>query len=174
MAPSTAPNPLNYFVGRGNVYTKVVDADNSTYAHLGNCPKFAVRPTSDVMTHFASTTAGARVEDFAALNTKSLQVSIAADEMHAETLMLGLGATNVGSGVYRVQTDLIFRAIKLVGNNSVGAPVQLILPKVLITTEEDIEFIGDEFLQFPITGKALYYPKTAAGSDYTFMDATFV
>src|SRR5215471_11301115 len=122
--PSTPPNVANYYIGRGNVYTAPVDS--TSWAHIGNCPKFSVHPTMEIISHFSSTAAGGRVEDDSTLNSKSLTVTINCDEMHGETVLLGLGATLVG-GIYRVASDVIYRAVRFVGSNSKGPKVQIIL-----------------------------------------------
>jgi len=169
--PSTAPNPLNYFLGRGNVFTSPVDT--ATWTHIGNCPKFSVKATTETMLHFAITDTGVAAVDEVQVKTKSLTVSIDADELVPETLMLALGATLVGS-TYRVSTPLVFRAVKLAGTNTVGYPVQLILPKVLFTADSDAGFISQDLLTFSLNGEAMYWPATAGGTDYTFCDATFL
>jgi hypothetical protein len=170
--PSTPPNVANYFIGRGNVYTAAVDS--TSWAHIGNCPKFSVAPSMDILQHFSSTAAGGRVLDDSQLNTKSCKLTINCDELHAESLMLALGATDMGSGLYRMKSDIIYRAVKLEGTNSKGPKVQVILPKVLFRTESDIDFIGEAYMSLPLVGDVLFYPKTFGGSDYTFLDVTFI
>jgi len=172
MAPQTAPNPLNYFLGRGNVYTSAVDT--TSWLHIGNCPKFSVKATTEVIKHNFVTADGVAVPDAIEVKTKSLAVSIDADEMVAETLMLALGATDIGSAVYRVDTPLVFRAVMLAGTNTQGAPVQLFLPKVLFGLDTEAGFISQDLLSLPLTGEAMYWPRTPGGTDYTFCDAHFI
>jgi len=169
--PSAAPNPLNYFLGRGIVFTSAVDT--TSWAQLGNCPKFSIKPNADTMKHFMVTDTGVAAVDEIQVKTKSLEVSIDADELIPETLMLALGATDIG-GVYRVDTPLVFRAVMLAGTNTQGSPVQLFLPKVLFALGSQADFISQDLLSFPLQGEAMYWPRTPGGTDYTFCDAAFI
>jgi len=165
--PTTPPSPLNYYIGKGNVFTAAVGS--SSFTHIGNCPKFSLKPAQEFIEHFSSMAPGASVLDLSLLKTQSLQVSITCDEMHAETLALGLGAVNVG-GVYKIQGTTIFRAVKFVGANSQGPMVQITCPNVQFTVDTDIDFISDAFAQFALVGKALYYPAVSG----TFADIIFL
>jgi len=169
--PTTPPSPLNYYIGKGNVFTAAVDS--SSFTHIGNCPKFSLKPAQEFIEHFSSMAPGASVLDLSLLKTQSLEVTINCDEMHGETLALGLGATLV-SGVYRIAGTTVFRAVKFVGANAQGPLVQIFCPKVQFTVNTEIDFIGDTFAQFPLVGKALFYPNTSGGSTFTFADVTFI
>src|SRR5262252_8128449 len=113
--PTTPPSTLNYYIGKGNVYTAAVGS--TSWAHIGNCPKFSLKPAQEFIEHFSSMAPGAQVQDLVLLKTQALSVTINCDEMHAETIMLGLGATLV-RGTYKILGDTIFRAIRFVGANA--------------------------------------------------------
>lgn len=174
-APYASPNPDNYFIGKGNVYTKLVDADDSTYLHIGNCPKFEVTPKPEIKEHYSSME-GTKVLDKVAIVARNADVGITVEEFTGPNLLIGLGAVLQSDGSYfLLAASSIERAVKLVGTNDFGAHVQLILPRVFFNISKAISFIGDDWMNFDLEGKALFYqlsPSTPLVK--TFMQQKFI
>lgn len=170
---ATSPDIANYFIGKGNVYTKPVDGDDSLYAHMGNAPRFTVSPSHDMLEHFTDE-GGVLIMDDVQLRQRAASVSIAAEEFTPQNLAIALGAVDAGGGVYRVATGFVQRAVKLVGSNEKGAKVQVFLPRVLFVAQGDIDFISETYASLPLSGSAMLYRIAAASSTRTFMDITFL
>src|SRR5262245_57465148 len=121
-----SPSTANYYVGKGIVKTKAVadpDVDVS-YVDMGNCPKFSVTPQTEMKEHFA-VVSGVGVMDFASITTRSLQVTIHADEITNENLHLALGMSGGISAEYSE------RSVRFWGTNEYGQQAMVYLPHVL-------------------------------------------
>lgn len=173
--PDNSPNRTNYYVGTGSIYSKVVDSDDATYAHIGNCPKFAVTEQMDVLERNESE-AGQKVVTDVFPQTRTCGVEISAEEFTPETLALCVGAVEIGSsGVYRLSTGLVYRAIKFVGANDQGRRTTCVLPRVLFGLDGSLDLIGREIMQMPLKGRSMFYRLTAGGdaASRTFANWSF-
>lgn len=172
--PFTSPNTDNYFIGKGNVYFKLVDADDSTYRHVGNCPKFEFTPKPEVKKHY-SAMEGTKVLDRVATISVEAEVSITCEEFTPENLAVALGAVQQTDGSWDLlENSDVERAVKLVGTNDFGAKCQLILPRVFFTVSKAVSFIGEDWMNFDLVGEVLKHPLTAAGTTKVFTNLTFL
>lgn len=161
MAEPVAPNPNNYFVGKGIV---VLKKDGETvWKAVGNVPELEFTPTTDTLDHFSSM-GGVKSKDKTIVLTKGGELRMVMDEATADNLsLLVLGAVN-RTGPTPV--------IEIFGLNAVGAAVRFFATHE-IGPKWDAEFLGvdflpsgsfnpisDEFGQMEVTGQV----RTVGGS----------
>jgi hypothetical protein len=154
-APQASPNVLNYFIGKGNVYAKLIDDPDDNYVHMGNCPKFEISPKPEVKKHYDSME-GTKELDFIGIVSKEGEVTIDLDEITPDNLMIAvLGEVESDGSIEILKAAKIERAIKLVGTNDIGAKVEVTLPRVFFDGNKAINLIDDNFGSVPLSGQIL-------------------
>jgi hypothetical protein len=162
--PFAAPNVLNYFIGKGKVYTKEIGANDSTYVHMGNVPKFVITPKPEVKKHYSSQT-GTKTLDFVAIVSKEAEVEISTEELNADNFMIGvLGVQQSDGSIELLAAKSVERTVQLRGTNDFGAKVELTLLRVFFDVNKGISLIGDDWGEVPITGQVLRLGDPETGS----------
>jgi hypothetical protein len=161
--PAASPNPLNYFIGKGNVYMKLVSDPDESYKHVGNVPKFEITPKPETKKHYSSMT-GTKALDYVANVSKEAEVTIDCDEITPDNLIVALlGDLNSDGSIDILGAPKIERAVKLEGTNDFGAKVQVILNHVFFDANKAINLIGDDWGSLPLTGQVLRDPALGFG-----------
>ena len=152
-----SPSALNYTIFKAIVYIKL--AGESAYRDVGNVPVATFTPSNETLDHFSSRT-GVRTKDKQIVLSKSGTLAITFEEMTPENLALALlGDIAVNSAG---ETELaIFSqnslsgAVKIEGQNEVGAKVRAIFNNVTFNPNSEIPFISDEWAQIELSGEVL-------------------
>ena len=160
---AVSPSPLNYYIGRGAIYMKEINApdDIDLYTHLGNCPRFSVTPHNTVLEKF-TVVDGVRVVEGAVVTDRTMDVAISTEEFTAANLIVALGAElyDAPSQTYVVKAGYVTRSVRFYGSNESGPQVQIYLPQVMFVVDSAIQLISeqDAWMALELTGRALYYP----------------
>lgn len=153
---NTSPNIENYFVGKGIV--KISTDDGATYRDIGNVPEFEFTPELDKLEHFSSRT-GVRTKDRTIVREKSATIRIVMEEMTADNLgLVLLGAVTGASSPYSIDIFSLSEvnvAVRFIGQNDVGAKIQLDFPNVSLQPSGSFTPISDEWGQMEISGEVL-------------------
>ena len=162
--PAASPNVLNYFIGKGNVYMKLVGDPDDNYKHIGNVPKFEITPKPETKKHYSSMS-GTKSLDYVANVSKEAEVTIECDEITPDNLIVALlGELNSDGSIDILAAPKIERAVKLEGTNDFGAKVQVTIPHVFFDTNKAINLIGDDWGSLPLTGQVLRDPELGFGN----------
>jgi hypothetical protein len=167
--PVAAPNPLNYFIGKGKVYTKHIGADDSTYVAMGNVPKFEITPKPEVKKHYSSQ--GRRKElDFIGTVSVEGELAISTDEFTADNLLIALmGVEQSDGSMDLLAADSVERTVQLRGTNELGAKIQLTVYHVFFDTNKAVNLIGDDWGELPLTGQVVRDQVTGKFTNLKFL-----
>ncbi len=129
------------------------------WTHVGNVPKFSLTPKLEKLQHFSSMT-GVKTLDKTAFVSKQAEVEITLEEFTPENLIIALLAeatTNTsGDTLYDLfAIGSVERMVKLTGTNDFGAKMEVILPRVFFAVDKVVDFIGDTWGSFVLTGDVL-------------------
>jgi hypothetical protein len=129
------------------------------WVHVGNVPKFSLTPKLEKLQHFSSM-AGVKLLDKTAFVSKQAEVEITLEEFTPENLIIALLSTTTtntsGDTLYDLfSLDKVERSVKLTGSNDFGAKLEVILPRVFFGVDKVVEFIGDTWGNFVLTGDVL-------------------
>lgn len=155
-----SPNVDNYFSGKGKVKFKPVGS--STWRDLGDCPAFELTPNVTRMEHY-SNREGVRERDFSKVAQRQLGCRITMDELTADNFAMALmgiatisGSPSTDHYDYSVsimsEVDVL-GAIRLVGTNLIGAPVQVDLPAVSFAPGTAVQLIQEQLATIETTGE---------------------
>jgi hypothetical protein len=150
----------NTFIGKGIV--KFMKTGAGSYRDLGEVPEFEFTMTVDRLDYF-SNRSGIRTKARTVVREKSATVRIVMSELTADNLALYMmdDAAAAGSPVASPYTIQIFSAseitgaLRFVGQNDVGAKVQLDFFNVSFSPSASFSPISDEWGQLEITGDVL-------------------
>lgn len=164
-----SPNIDNYFSGKGIVKIKRLDLAETLFRDVGDCPIFELTPNVAKMEHYSSR-GPTRFRDRTDISQKTLAVRIQFDELTAENFAIALmaHATSGSSGShYAYQMDImsaaeVQAAVRLVGTNAIGAPVQIDLANVTFSPSAAVNMIMEQYGSLEIQGDV------NAGSDGSF------
>lgn len=150
----TSPDISNYYIGKGNVYAKLVAG---TWRHVGNVPEFELTPEVEELEHFSSMS-GVRSKDRTVTLEKSMSLRILMEEFTAQNLALALlgtvGVDGGGREIIDIFSEAQVRAeIKLIGSNDIGQKFMWHFPAVDFIPSGSVSAITDEWGQLEITGE---------------------
>lgn len=162
MAIQNAPDIDNTFIGKGIVKIKLSGA--ASYRDLGEVPEFEFSAEIDKLDYFSSRS-GVRTKRRTVIREKSATLRIVMSEMTFDNLALALLGSTEDSPSTNVigilSEDEIRGAVRFVGQNSIGAKVQLDFPDVSFTPSGTFSPISDEWGTLEVTADVL---ANAAGS----------
>jgi hypothetical protein len=162
--PFTSPDVRNYFIGKGDVYVKEVGADDSTYVHIGNVPKFEFTPKPETKDHF-SAMAGTKTLDAVAIVSKEGEVAIEAEEFTMPNLIIALlGEMNSDGSIEIMGASKIERTVQLRGTNDFGTKFEATLNRVFFIVNKALNLIDDNWGSLPLTGRVLRQGDAVTGS----------
>lgn len=154
-APFPSPNVENYFIGKGQVYLNEVGGSESGFTLVGNVPKFEFTPKPELLKHYSSM-APTKTLDFMGVKSKEGEVSIEVEEFTPDNLIVALlGDLNSDGSIDIMGADSIYRHVRLVGTNAIGARIQLDLFNVFFNADKAINLIDDNWGNVPLVGNAL-------------------
>jgi len=166
---NTVPNPDNYYSGKGIMYFK--REGETEFRDLGNCPMFDMTPAVQRLEHYSARN-GIRVKDQSLVSSRQLTCRITMDEVTADNLALALMTTPVAAGSpstdhYDYSMDIMVDdevrgAVRFVGKNAVGAPIQVDLPVVTFAPGQAITLIQEQYGNLEITGEVSADPTTGS------------
>lgn len=155
---NSSPNVDNYFVGKGIV--KWMGSSDVAFRDVGNVPTLEFTPALDKLDHFSSRS-GVRTKDRSIVREKSATLRIVMEELTADNLALALMGTAAVSSPATIYSIDIFAEseitgyLRFIGQNDVGAKVQLDFPNVSITPSAAFSPISDEWGQLEFTAEVL-------------------
>jgi hypothetical protein len=149
-----SPNVLNYAIGKGNVFMKI---EGGEWRHIGNCPEFEFTPEIEELEHNSSME-GVRVVDRTEVLAKRGTLRVVMEEITPENLAIAvLGEldpeTTAGGVIEIFSENAVRRAVRFVGNNSVGSQYTWEFPAVDFIPSSGIPVISEEWMQVEISGK---------------------
>lgn len=129
------------------------------WVHVGNVPKFSVTPKMEKLQHFSSM-AGTKLLDLTAFVSKQAEVEITLEEFAPDNVLMALLGTEIVNTASESLIDLLSaqsveRQVKLTGTNDFGSRMEIILPHVFFAVDKVVEFIGDQWGNFVLTGDVL-------------------
>lgn len=155
----TSPNIGNYYIGKGNVYFKLLG--EASYTHVGNCPTFEFQAKITQLDHYSSMT-GVKVKDFTAVTEISGTLTMVLEEWTARNLglsLLGLpqGGPSPTPDTIDVFSDpVIYGAVKFAGTNDIGPNYTVSFPLVSIKPSKALSLIGNAFGTIDLMGDVLF------------------
>lgn len=131
------------------------------WTHVGNVPKFSLTPKLEKLKHYSSME-GTKLLDLTAFVSKEAEVEITLEEFVPDNLVLALLSSTLtntsGETLYNIfDLGKVERQVKLTGTNDFGAHLEVILPHVFFAVDKVVEFIGDTWGNFVLTGDVLRY-----------------
>ncbi len=155
----TSPNIGNYYIGKGNVYLKLLG--ESVYTHVGNCPTFEFLAKVTKLDHFSSMT-GVKVKDFTAVTEISGSLTMILEEWSARNIglaLLGLvagGPSPVPDTISIFSDPVIYGSIQFIGDNDVGPNYTVTFPLVMIQPNKALSLIGNAWGTIDLSGDVLF------------------
>jgi hypothetical protein len=156
--PHASPSPLNAFEGKGNIY---FTPTGGTRRHLGNAPSLTTTPdfqTRELMSHMAGVATTYREDTVSA----GLNVAVRLNEVTLENLSLFYFGTITGTAPYRtfkiLSTYSLRGKLELEGTNAIGNRFKLEIPTVSLIPTGTFDWIGDDYAELELSGKALADP----------------
>jgi len=134
------------------------------WTHVGNVPKFSLTPKLEKLKHYSSM-AGTKLLDLTAFVSKEAEVEITLEEFVPENIIVALLSETIHNTAGDTLYDLfasgkVERQVKLTGTNDFGAHLEIILPHVFFAVDKVVEFIGDTWGNFVLTGDVLRHNGT--------------
>lgn len=155
----SSPNIGNYYIGRGNVYIKLLG--ESAFIHCGNCPTFEFTAKVTQLDHYSSMT-GVKVKDFTAVTEISGSLTMVLEEWTARNMgfaLLGLptgGPSPVADVVDIFADPVIYGHVKFVGANDVGPVYTVDFPLVSLKPNKALSLIGNTWGTIDLMGDVLF------------------
>lgn len=155
----SAPNIGNYYIGKGNVYIKLLG--ETDYIHVGNCPTFEFTAKVTQLDHYSSMT-GVKVKDFTAVTEISGSLTMILEEFTARNMglaLLGLptGGPSPDPDVIDIFSDpVIYGAVRFIGANDIGPNWTVDFPLVSIKPNKALSLIGNAWGTIDLMGDVLY------------------
>ena len=141
----------------------------TTWTSMGNTPGFKVTPKPETLKHYSSIT-GKKTLDGVDITSIEAQLEISCDEFVEDNLILALLGEQITSGeIDLFAASSIYRQVKLVGTNDIGAQVQVIPPNVFFMCDKVLDLIGDKYGEIDLTGMPLRY--SGSFGTLTFLDS---
>lgn len=152
---STSPDIAQYYIGKGNAYfTPTGGAER----HLGNCPSWKISVNIDKKEHESSMTGTATV-DRTFITKKSAKIEMTLEEISIENLkiaLLGTDTTTTVAGGFSIGASSgATGSLRFTGTNDVGNQFEVLLPSVLFTPADGMDFISSEEAQLKLNGDVL-------------------
>lgn len=154
-----APNPLNYYIGKGIVSFK--KAGNTDYRDLGNCPIFEVAPEIVSLVHFSSRS-GVKTKDRTVTTEKSGKVNLTLEEWTFENLRLALlggnAETNSSDSTKSFElfgADQVEGTLRFQGTNDVGPRFEIIVNNVTFIPGKAVNPISEGWGVLELVGDIL-------------------
>lgn len=154
-----SPNIGNYYIGKGNVYIKLLG--ESVYTHVGNCPTFEFTAKITQLDHFSSMT-GVKVKDFTAVTEISGSLTIVLEEFTARNMglsLLGLpmgGPSPVPDVIDIFSEPVIYGAVRFIGANDIGPDYTVNFPLVSLKPNKALSLIGNTWGTIDLMGDVLF------------------
>jgi hypothetical protein len=151
---AVSPSPLNYFIGKGNVY---FTPTGGTERHLGNAPSARLEPKVEKKEHFSSMQ-GIQEKDDTFIIRKSGTLTLTLDEITLENLQMALFGGTIAVGPPRsfelFAANEVTGAIRIEGTNEKGNQFEAEIAKVSFDPGS-FDFIGDDYATIELTGECL-------------------
>lgn len=160
---NSSPNIGNYYIGKGNVYIKLLGEPE--FLHVGNCPTFEFEAKVTQLDHYSSMT-GVRVKDFTAVTELNGTLSIILEEFSARNMGLALLGLPVGGpspvpDVIDIFSDpVIYGSVRFVGENDIGPRWTVDFPLVSLKPNKALSLIGNEWGTISLMGDVLFDHET--------------
>lgn len=154
---TASPNPLNYSLGKGDVYFTPV---GGVQRHMGNAPGFIITPSAEFLDHFSSRS-GVGIKDRSIPTRLSATLQLLIDEITIENLAIALFgddpvANSDGDQAFRMMTNAVREGrVLFVGANEVGPRYRVDCDKVQFKPQEDVPFISEEIAVLTLSGELL-------------------
>lgn len=154
-----SPNIGNYYVGKGNIYVKLLG--ETIFQHVGNCPTFEFTAKVTQLDHFSSMS-GVKVKDFTAVIEISGSLIMVLEEFTARNMgfaLLGLpsGGPSPTPDVIDIFSDpVIYGAVQFVGTNDIGPNYTVTFPLVSIKPNKALSLIGNTWGTIDLMGDVLF------------------
>jgi hypothetical protein len=154
-----SPNIGNYYIGKGEVYIKLLG--ESKYTACGNCPQFEFQAKVTQLDHYSSMT-GVKVKDFTAVTELSGTLTIVLEEFTARNIgfaLLGLptgGPSPVPDVIDIFADPVIYGSVKFVGANDIGPVWTTIFPLVSLKPNKALSLIGNTWGTIDLMGDVLF------------------
>jgi len=159
-AVNLSPNKLNYYSGKGAMWIK--RAGDSLWRHMGDCPSFVITPNITRLEHFASL-GPYRYKDQSLIAQRQMTCAVILDEVTADNLALAFLTSAIAAGNpavdhydYRMELMAeaeINAALRFVGNNAIGAALQIDLPLVTFAPGTAIQLIQEQYGTLEVNGE---------------------
>jgi hypothetical protein len=169
-AVNISPNTNNYYSGKGAI--KIKRLGETVFRHMGDCPSFVLTPAITRLEHFASL-GPYRYKDQSLIAQRQMTCAIVMDENTADNLALAfltsaIAAGNPAADHYDYRMEImaeaeIKAALRFVGNNAIGAALQIDLPLVTFAPGTAIALIQEQYGTLEITGEIV-----ASGNPVSF------
>lgn len=152
-----SPNTGNYYCGKGIVKFKKEGEED--YRDLGDVSELEFTPSVEKMEHF-SHRKGTRFKDASFIRQKQATLRMKMDEVTAENLaIVVMGNVDVsGDPPYSISimdADEVRGALRFVGQNDIGAKIQMDIPTVVFTPSASFSPLSDELASIEATGEVL-------------------
>lgn len=164
MAASTA----NYTIPRGIFY---FTPEGGTERDLGNVSNASLTLNVEFLDHFSSR-AGIRSKDLSVPVQIGGELSLTLDEWQLENLALAVlgtvsdqetgdpgyvdGATEQNKKIAMLNSTSVVGQVRMVGTNSVGVKVEVLLPRVSFKSGNQLSLIADEWGTIEVGAEILY------------------
>lgn len=154
-----SPNIGNYYIGKGNVYIKLLG--ETAYIHVGNCPTFEFTAKVTQLDHFSSMT-GVKVKDFTAVTEISGSLTMILEEFTARNMglaLLGLptgGPSPTPDSIDIFSDPVIYGSVQFIGANDIGPNWTVTFPLVSIKPNKALSLIGSTWGTIDLMGDVLY------------------
>jgi hypothetical protein len=129
-----------------------------TWIHMGNCPKFEITPRPEKIKHYSSMV-GTKALDDVAFKSKEFELDLVLEELTPnliDAVMLSTSTGTTAGSLHNIGAAANFiRAVRMTGNNDVGAQVEVILPKVFFSVDKALSLISDDWFTGELTGDIL-------------------
>src|SRR6266550_3594047 len=138
---NTSPNPLNYFVGRGQVFWKNDSVGGSgAWRDLGNAPSVQFKAAIKNLDHFSSRI-GLKLKDRSIAIDANATLIVKLDEWTGDNLALAIMGLE-GTSFDILSESSITGGFFFLGTNDIGAKFSALFPIVNLTPTGTLDFIG--------------------------------
>lgn len=164
----SSPSTTLYTLGKGILSIGEWSGENppSSYSDVGDCPKFDVEVTEEVLEHFSSRS-GTKTKDKVVIIEVGYNVSFDLHEKSFANLQRFLKATKSGSNILLANTALTKEyAVKFVSDNPAGPNETWEFWKMKLAPAGALSMIGDSWMALSFTGSGLSDITNHATSPY--------
>jgi hypothetical protein len=148
-----SPSPLNYFIGKGNVY---FTPTGGIEEHIGNVPAVRLEPKIEKKEHFSSMQ-GIQEKDDEIIVRKSATLTLTLDEITLENLArawFGGPISGTPRAFELLASSAVTGAIRVEGTNEKGNRFQVVINKVSFAPGA-VDLISDDYATIELTGECL-------------------